>query len=78
MTTTLPGTTTVDQPRNANHYPNNLELHTRDIYLLPPRERDHQVGTSERTRVLRLRKVLNGVVDAGRNCYDEWWNSTYH
>jgi hypothetical protein len=44
---------------------------TREIFTYYPQGKGPQGGHASE-RVLRLRKALNGVVDAGRNYYDEW------
>ena len=44
---------------------------TREIFVYYPQGKGPS-GIQASTRVLRLRKALNGVVDAGRNYYDEW------
>jgi hypothetical protein len=44
---------------------------TREIFTYFPQGKGPPGGHASE-RVLRLRKALNGVVDAGRNYYDEW------
>jgi hypothetical protein len=44
---------------------------TREIFTYYPQGKGPPGGHASE-RVLRLRKALNGVVDAGRNYYDEW------